>query len=187
MSQPNNYESLPDLLEDLRKLATAADFDEKSCYPVWDAEIVSGSDYHRLNFNTSYDVYLLGGYGCGKPYKVSSEDNLGEGYADLDSLETELDYIRNFIVSNESLGKMTLRYSVDANGGRPHLKVNISATKNFEDDECIGGKFNKTSFLSMFVPDYHTVKMYAQTAIFLPIAIIPSMYIMKKLDIVNRM
>jgi hypothetical protein len=219
-----NYESLPDLLEDLKKMIRGVSIDESSDKPNWRADIKCGGNYHKITFSTTaqYKRYLacpdydplyfqpvgtvtLSDTGSSSEDGESSVEKgksfSAEGFPDFDSLHAELAHMREFILANELNNndqKVDLQYAIKANSNQPHLSVTICGYHNQLNDcsseavyrvyDNIADNNNSGTSGSGFMGklykfvDPGLIKAVVNIAIVTPIIVIPTAYIIKKMN-----
>lgn len=159
-----NYETLPELLNDLSIMVQKIPSTLPNLWNSvrWTAVIDCGGDYHNLYFSTG-----------GRNH--APDDKIDHVYEDFDSLYTELEYIQEFL-STQEIGNYNLTYDINSNGGKPFLRVNLVGIR----DQCFQ-KEDHQSPLCQLLPEVGEVRGYLLTAAVLPLAIIPSIYLVDKL------
>lgn len=178
----HSYETLPDLLSDVKKMAFAVNFDDLEPFDGgWEATITCGGNYHKLDFMSYLGCYLGGN--SNKEFMLNDDE---DGFPDMDSLNVELNHVRDFI-SNEQLTNNTkLSYNIAANGGKPHLKIFVVGSYDKPtriiptDEETNCGREN---LLRDILPDRYSARQLLHTAIIVPLVAIPTILIMKKLKL----
>jgi hypothetical protein len=168
-----SYETLPDLLADLKKMAVAVNFDDVEPFNGgWQATIRCGENYHRFEF-VSYAGCMFGDTNK----ELSVEDN-EEGFPDMDSLNVALNHVRDYISNNEEISKANLSYKINANGGKPHLQIVVSGTYN----NPVRYEKDKPSIFADLLPDRYSIRPYLHALVLTPLVLIPTMIAIKKLE-----
>lgn len=190
------YESLPELLGDLQRMVHGVNFDEEIIKRLnWDATIRCGGNYHTINFTTrSNDCFMYLAEPISSNSEKSSQLNAGsEGFADFDSLNAELNHIRDFITNNKDLADLVkMNYTIQANGTTPHLTVQLAGTYNIANENCHDCDDNyfanviqpKESIVSRtFRRVAPLVSSVVTVAVAMPLIILPTLYIAKRIGI----
>lgn len=187
------YESLPELLRDLQRMVNGVNFDEEIIKRLnWEATIRCGGNYHTINFTTRSNSCFELMY---PKSEVSSQLNVGptEGFADFDSLNAELNHIRDFITNNKDLADLVkMNYTIQANGATPHLTVLLTGTYNIANEnyhDCDENYFanviqpNESAMSRTFRRIAPYVSSTLSIAVALPLVLLPTLYIAKRLGI----
>tara|TARA_R100001163_G_C5068136_1_gene207978 strand:+ start:4011 stop:4484 length:474 start_codon:yes stop_codon:yes gene_type:complete len=153
------YETLPELLEDLKKLINVNNYYTNN---NWSAVICCGADYHDLEFTNQTNTR-----------DCTSYSNFSYNYPDLDSLHTELHHIRDYLSKNQLAlaDDVKLEYSVKNNQmGKPFLVVKL--TGSFKE--------NETSFVDNY--NFGLVVYIAS----IPLMVTASLALSKKLGLLTN-
>jgi hypothetical protein len=200
MSYDKKYESLPDLLQDLKRMVHGANFDEEIVKRLnWNAMIDCGGNYHTIDFHTTSPGTWICPFGT-ESQKTVVDDFVREGFPDFASLNAELNHIRDFITNEKDLAdKVSMHYTIRATSDTPHLSVKLIGT--YKLDACLDSydeatyiphacrevQVGQDSFLNraynMIVPDYYSLRTMLHTTVLLPLAVVPSIYLIRRLGI----
>ena len=102
------YETLPELLSDLSKMIQK----DLETYnrSNWRSTISCGGDYHNFIFSSGFDRNTI------------IKNKIPLIYENLDALHTELEYIHEFLLT-QNIGNFKFDYEIISNGGKPALRV----------------------------------------------------------------
>lgn len=190
-----NYESLPDLMKDLEKMVdginTPMELRREDIAFIqekfdWVADIKCGGNYHTIIFktigNSFYDDHMLENRKSSDDIKKNSQ-----GFADFNCLHAELEYMRQFILTSElnEQYSMNLQYTIVADSDMPHLAVRLYGNnkKLLLEQEQKNLKFDKEiNNTGYFKKLYNKVMPVITLAVAIPIIVIPTVYIVKKMN-----
>jgi len=168
-----HYETLPELLNDLSKMVQknpeqlpSHPWNMHRNYCSWFATIDCSGDYHNLCFSS------------GGNRGIKPNDQISHTYEDLDSLYTELEYIREFL-STQEIGDFDLSYEIISNGGKPFLRVYLSGLPTPVNTEYTTPP--TTSRWNGLIPGVDELRRALVMASVLPVVVIPTVFIIDKL------
>lgn len=178
MSQPllnqqvqNHYETLPELLADLSN--TVAQFRKLNPSSIWYSTIDCSGDYHNFSFSTSSLSSL----------STSVNGSLESTYENLEALNTELEYIREFL-STQEIGDYNFDYEILFNGSKPFLRVRLTGHLSIVLKQ-IPEELPPSSSFRDFLPYKDEVGRTILSLSFIPLTVVSSFYVCKKLGLLS--
>lgn len=177
----SQFQTLDDLLETLNLLVA-------NSLGGWSATINCGQEYKNLTFNSAQFDCLN--------YSISKQEDIPEegGFLSFEDLTKTLETIKS------SFDKKTVSITptISARNKYPHLTVHLTQMKELRcfaedclDEDCYriveGNTFDRPSLFNklykFMVPDYYFCQQVFRAALLLPLVVIPTSILIKKLGL----
>ena len=152
-----NYETLPDLLNDLRMLITNTMNEENEDSKSWETQIDCGGDYHSFSFGSESSLYC---------YSREAE-TVSDTYENFETLMLEFNHVKEFM-ENEDFHCKQIRFIIIANGGSPFIRITCSGD-NY-DDNNFSWKHELNQYRTMFIATFITCSSMA--LVFVPVTLL---------------
>lgn len=178
----NGFATFDELLETLNLLVV-------NSFGGWSATINCGQEYNNLTFNST----PVEPFEC-LTFSHPKQDILEEGgFRSFEDLTKTLEAIKSSF-DEKTVGIMP---TISARNKYPHLTVQLTKMKELKcykdcyDEDCYrfveGKTFDQPSLFNklykFIVPDYYFCQQVFRTALLLPLAVVPTFMLIKKLEL----